>query len=281
MNRSKSQVHGITQYIDRLEKIAEEYGEKVTKEAEKLDEFEKLKRKMYQTLEEVRDSMRDRQLTLKRQGNCHATIASGHKIRQQLDLLRTSLPKLQELHRKAQGKRNAREAARKEELKLRIEDMRNLKKCVDEAQELFTNGNVENVSGTGGGSGGNVPASSLFGSRSNACDEQRAEMNGDEEQALEEMQRKDKELDVGLDSIGKVAERLKNVANEIGTVAERHKIKAENLGDDAQKCDEDLRLLNRRMEEVRQYDKNTNFCCQLVLGLTLLCCVGFVFQQAQ
>lgn len=280
MNRSKSQVHGISQYIERLEKIAEEYGEKVTKEAEKLDEFEKLRRKMYKTLEEVRDSMRERTLTLKRQGNCHATIASGHKIRQQLDMLRTSLPKLQELHRKAQGKRNAKEASRKEELKSRLDDMRHLKKCVDEAQELFTNGNVEAV--TGSGAGANGPASSLFGLRSAGdCDDQRKDLNGDEEQALAEMKRRDQEMDVGLDRIGKVAERLLPMAQEIGNVAERHRIKAEGLGEDAGKAEEDLRLLNRRIEEVRQYDKNTNFCCQLVLGLTLLCCVGFVFQQAQ
>merc|ERR1740121_2999796 len=71
-----------------------------------------------------------------RRGNCHETITKGNSIRQGLNELKQSLPKLQELHRKAQSKRFV-AARHKEELQARYKDIRVLKRHVDEVHELF------------------------------------------------------------------------------------------------------------------------------------------------
>lgn len=124
-----TQLHGIGECLTRLEKIAEECGEKQAQAVEK-DEFLRVKQRLYVLLEETRDHIHERSTLLKRRGNCHETITKGHSIRQNLDEMRKCLPRLQELHRKAQNKRGA--AKRKEELQARYKDIRILKRHVDE-----------------------------------------------------------------------------------------------------------------------------------------------------
>eukprot|EP00439_Symbiodinium_sp_Y106_P054356 s1795_g7.t1 len=133
--RMKTQLHGIGDLVKRLEAIADACGEQKSKEDLPKDEFLRLKQRVYVLLEQGRNDIHERQKLLSKRGNCTESIRKGHEVRQALDELRASLPKLQALHKKAQSKRGAK--AKKEELQARYQDIRVLKRHVDELNELF------------------------------------------------------------------------------------------------------------------------------------------------
>lgn len=272
----KTQLHDIGDYVKRLEKIAEECGEKPPQQvAQEKDEFLRVKRRIYELLESTRELIHDRAKILQKRGNCHETITKGHTIRQNLDELRRCLPKLQELHKKAQGKRNA--IRQKEELQARYKDIRVLKRHVDEIDALFAehSGRTEVPSADG-----LMPRATLLGARAAINDEDaRRLLTADEEEALTSMKRRDAELDKQVADVGAVIQRLDPLARQIGMTAEAQKMRAEGIIVDVESADRDLRVINKRITEVMKYEKNTNFCCQMVLLVALLCCVGFVFQQ--
>lgn len=278
-----TQLHGIGDFVKRLERIAEECGEQPGKQKKEKDEFLRTKQRIYALLEQVREDILNRGTLLRKRGNCYETIQKGHAIRQSLDELKKSLPKLQELHKRAQGKRGAGSGQKKDELQMRYNDIRVLKRHVDEVNELFTS-STTGTDAPGAGSSGD-PQASLFGLRDAARGGGRGDVDGrralsaEEEDALSSMKRRDQDLDRQAAEIGRVVERLDPLAREIGSAAERSRLRAEAMTTDVEKAEEDLKQLNKRMAEVMQYEKNTNTCCQLVLGIALLCCVGFVFQQ--
>jgi hypothetical protein len=267
---------GIADYIKRLEKVIEECGESKPKDPEPKDEFLKVKQRIYVLLEQAREDICDRQTLLKKRGNCKETIQKGHNIRQALDELKRSMPRLQELHKKAQSKRGAKAVARREELQARYQDIRVLKRHIDEVNELFMSGIDIPSDGTG------TAGATLLGlrdtARGNPEDSKRA-LSADEEDALAAMKRRDAALDQQVTEIGQVIERLDPLARQIGQTAERQRIRAETIGADVGKAKDDIDVLNKKITEVMRYQRNTNCCCYLVLTVSFLCCVGFVFQQ--
>ncbi|CAE8588711.1 unnamed protein product, partial [Polarella glacialis] len=273
-------LHGIGEFIRRLEKIAEECGEKKAKETEPKDEFLRLKQRVYALLEQARNDIHERQILLKKRGNCQESIQKGYNVRQNLDELKRSLPRLQELHKRAQGKRGAKD--KKDELQARYQDIRVLKRHIDEINELFLSGHDVPTDASGAPSFGPQSAS-LLGLRDIARgtdpEDGRRNMTGEEEGALAAMKKRDGELDQQVGEIGKVIERLDPLAKQIGVTADRQRIRAEGLNTDVSKAEHDLESLNKRVTDIMKYEKNTNFCCQMVLGVSLLCCVGFIFQQ--
>lgn len=271
-------VAGIDQYIKRLEDIAEACGEKPQKDQVQKDEFLRHKQKCYQLLEEVRENIVSRQQLMKKRGNCYETIQKGHTIRAQLDDLRKLQLRLQELHKKAQGKWNA--SKKQDELQDRYQVIRLLKRQTDEANEMFLSGQVDSAASGGlrdAGNGRDAPSVSLLGMASEA--DRRRELSLEEQGVIDDIRKRDAELDKQVAEVGDVVARLNDIAGNIGTTADRQKQKAEALLTDVEKADGDLKQLNKRVAEVIQYEKNTNFFCQMVLGIALLCCVGFIMQQ--
>eukprot|EP00434_Breviolum_minutum_P018968 symbB.v1.2.016725.t1/scaffold1271.1/size203481/15 len=289
-----TQLHGIGDLIKRLEAIAEACGEK-KKEDQPKDEFLRLKQRVYVLLEEARKDIHERQKLLNKRGNCKETIQKGHSVRQALEELRQlsdchrcshwiemridwrrALPKLQALHKKAQSQRSAK--GRKEELQARYQDIRILKRHVDELNELFVSGAEETA-----------PSATLFGrpdgvgglrdlARASAEDTRR-DLTSQEEDALAAMKRRDEDIEKQLSEVGQALGRLDPLARQIGQTAERHRLRAEALTAEVDKTEGDMQTLNKRVTEVMRYERNTSCCCQLVLMVVLLCCVGFIFQQ--
>jgi len=270
-----TQLHGIGDLIKRLEAIAEACGEK-KKEDQPKDEFLRLKQRVYVLLEEARKDIHERQKLLNKRGNCKETIQKGHSVRQALEELRRALPKLQALHKKAQSQRSAK--GRKEELQARYQDIRILKRHVDELNELFVSGAEETA-----------PSATLFGrpdgvgglrdlARASAEDTRR-DLTSQEEDALAAMKRRDEDIEKQLSEVGQALGRLDPLARQIGQTAERHRLRAEALTAEVDKTEGDMQTLNKRVTEVMRYERNTSCCCQLVLMVVLLCCVGFIFQQ--
>lgn len=270
---------GIAEFVKKLEKIAEECGEKKAKEAESKDEFLRTKQRIYTLLEDSRTLLHDREKLLRARGNCYESIQKGHAIRQHLGELDGCYLKLQELQRKAQNKWGA--ASKKEEHQARYKDIRILKKHKDEVVELFSRT-----------SAGLSPQAGLFGKQrepeldllrgaAQAGQEAGRLVTAEEQEALAQMKARDAEIDKQVGELGTVIGRLDPLAREIGRAAERQKIKAEALTAEVQDAEKDLESLNKRVGEVIRYEKHTNCCCQIVLLVALLCCVGFVFQQLQ
>merc|ERR1711879_157267 len=151
----------------------------------------------------------------------------------------------------------------------------------DEANDLFISSNSGVDIDALGGDCPN-PAASLLGLRHAAAEEDCKRLLTEQESAgIDKIRQRDKELDKQIDEIGQIVNRAGEVAKEIGMSAERQKAKADDLGTDVEKAEKDIHELNKRVKEVMKYEKNTNFCCQMVLVIGLLCCVGFIFQQLQ
>lgn len=272
-----SQLHGIRNLVKSLEKIAAECGEKPVKEPEPKDQFLALKTRMCGMLEDVRNLIHERGILLTKRGNCQETIEKGHKIRTLLDELKRSLPTLQELHKKALKKRGA--AQRSEELQNRYQDIRVLKRQIDEAHELFLTCNV-------GDAGRDVAGvmsmdSTLFGRSEKTIGATNRQMSEDEKRDLEKMRQRDQGLDQHADEVLKTVGNLREIATEIGSSATRTREKADGISTDVDKATDDLKTMNKKLTEVMRMQRNTECCCYLVLGVVLLCCVGFVFQQLQ
>jgi len=266
---------GITEYVKKLEKIAQDCGDKpVTREAAlEKDEFLRVKKRVYVLLEETREAIQERSTLLKRRGNCHETITKANTIRQNQDELKRSLPKLQELHKKAQNKRGA--SRQKEELQARYKDIRVLKRHADEVADLWASnsGGAENHS------------ERLLGSREETVigrartEDTRRALSAEEEEALATMKKRDLELDDHIGEIGLIIDRLDPLARQIGLTAEQQRLKAEAITGDVEKADQDLLAMNTSIEKVMKYEKNTNCVCQMMLLLVFLCCLGFVLHQ--
>jgi len=266
-------VHGINAYVKKLQVIQEACGKKKVagQEAEPKDEFVRNKLRMYMLIEDVRDGVRDRQAVIKRRGICHETINKGHENRQKMAELQRSLPQMQQLHKKAMGKRSA--AQNKEELAARYQDLRVLKRHVDEVRELIegTNADMEDV--------GTRPE--LFGLREAGRGDPdiKRDLTDDEKQALADMRARDEKIDQQAGEIGDVVQRLVPLAEQIGVTAERQKAQADTL---TSSVDKNLKEIERQSEftkELIKYEKSTTQCCQMVLGLLLLCVIGFIFNQ--
>lgn len=273
--------------IATLEKIARECGERPAQSAEVAkDEFLRLKSHMYSLLTEVRESVLQRQALLNKRGHCHETIERGHIVRKQLDELKKSLPRLQEIHKKAQQKRGAKKtAAKKEELNMRYQDIRNLKRRVDEVTQLFHGESLRAHDGPGGalrdaaGGAGGAPAATLFGRPEADARRDCGPLSEEDRGEIDRLRARDKTNDQTVEEIGGVLNRMAPMVGHIGQVAEHQRKKADNLSTDIEKAQTDLGEMNKRISEVIRYEKNTNLCCQLLLGLVFMCCVGFIFQQ--
>lgn len=269
-------VHGINAYIKKLEAIAEQCGEKKTvKDVETKDEFILCKMRMYMLLEDIKTGVKERHDLMKRRGICHESITKGHEHRQKLAELQISLPKLQQLHKKAMGKRSAKKEKNQDELKNRYEDIRILKKHVDEIREI--------VESNGANEDAIAPSAQLLGLRDTA--NARGDPNTarpfteEEQQALAEMRARDKQIDQQVGEIGSIVERMVPLAQEIGHTAERQKQQADAITAGVEKNREEIERQNEATKELIKYEKSTTTCCQMVLGLLLLCVIGFVFHQ--
>mmetsp|Transcript_23131 Transcript_23131/g.37680 ORF Transcript_23131/g.37680 Transcript_23131/m.37680 type:complete len:280 (-) Transcript_23131:217-1056(-) len=275
-----TQLHGIGDLIKRLGAIADACGEK-KKEDQPKDEFLRLKQRVYVLLEEARKDIHERQKLLNKRGNCKETIEKGHSVRQALEELRRALPKLQALHKKAQNQRGAK--GRKEELQARYQDIRILKRHVDELNELFVSGQAAEET---------TPSAKLFGRPSGvggvgglrelgraSPEDTRRDLTSQEEDALAAMKRRDEDIEQQLSEVGQALGRLDPLARQIGQTAERHRLRAEALTAEVDKTEGDMQMLNKRVTEVMRYERNTSCCCQIVLMVVLLCCIGFIFQQ--
>lgn len=263
-------------FVDRLEGIAEQCGHKKSKGEGEKDEFLRVKNKVYQSLEEVRETIHERTALLRKRGNCNETIQKGVWIRQQVDELKRSLPKLHELHKQSKKRLSKSDP---DEHQRRYDVIRNLKQRVDEVQELFISANVGDqvLSDTA-----TNPQSTLFGKGlrdAGRGDDSKKLLDQEEQDAIGKMRVRDQEIDKQVGNIGAVLDRLKPMAQNIGTTARQHAEMAGNVGTDVDTANEDLKELNKRVTEIMKYEKNTTFCCQLVLCIAFLCLLGVIFQQ--
>jgi DNA repair exonuclease SbcCD ATPase subunit len=269
-------VQGINTYIKKLEAIADACGEKtVTKETGVKDAFQDLKSRMHELITQIRKGVHDRQALTSKRGICHETIQKGSENRRKLDDLQKLYADLQAVHKKALGKRSS--AQKKEELQERWQDVRVLKKLVDDTRELVEAANEGNEDPAL-----RVPSATLLGLREAAARgdyvTNRA-LSEEENQVMDEISARQKGIDNQLGDLDKVVNRLGDMAPRIGHTAEMQTKQAEEISKGIDKNIEELGAQTKKAKEIIQYQKNTNLCCQMVLGLLLLCIVGFICHQ--
>lgn len=278
-----SQLSGLLLYEERLDKIATQCGENKKKDEATLDEFDTTKRKLYDTLVDARKNIISRHTMLKNGSHNRESVELSAKIRRQLEELDTTYPKLQKLLQgKSRGSwRNSNKTVPKEERETRIEDMRLLNRQIKEARDLYERGiaeqmslDIEAPSDVPSAFGGDLRDAARRGSV-----EKGKLLDNDEERVIGDIRHRDSQHDQKLDAMGQVLHRLNDVATQIGATAERHSSKADALATDVENADEKLKKLNKRMDEIKKYEKSTNFCCQFMLFIALLACAGFIYQQ--
>lgn len=271
-------LHGIDAHIKKLDAIAIKCGQKeVDKEEKSKDEFINKKREIHKLVEEVREGCVERKKILDRRGICHETITKGHDNREKLRRLQMVYGDIQALHKKTTGKR--RPGQSKEELHARWEDIRTLKKLVDNCRESVEGGNFnEDPTLTE-----SAPRAQLFGLREAGQargdpDTKRA-MNEEEEQALAAMKARDEAIDEQVGQVGDVLDRLKDVGLHMGEEAERQKRKIDEIDVLVDKNSTEIKRQDDVAKSIIQYQKNTDSCCKMVMGLMILAVVGVVFKQ--
>lgn len=278
---------GINVHIKTLETIAEKCGEKKKDDKPAVkDDFQQTKATMYRMLEVLRENIRERQALQKNRGSAgsYEVIEKGVRIREQMQSLERYLPKLQEIHRKQQNKTRT---FSKEELQKRYQDIRVLKRCIDEVKCSFQ-GNTDlpdlpegEIDASGGGN--SCPRATLFGNSAlraagNASDSKR-DLTDEEAGAMDRFKNRDAMFDNMLDEISLTVDRLKPIAEQIGTSAQRQQLLAEDIRENAEKAEDDLRSMNVRLHEVMQYEKGTTFFCRFFLIMILMACLGFLYNQ--
>jgi len=106
-------------------------------------------------------------------------------------------------------------------------------------------------------------------------------MTEEELAAVARIKTRDAEHEKRIDEMGQVVGRVHDVAKQIGVSAERQAMRIEGLVTDVDKCEQDIRAMNKKAKEIMEYEKNTNFCCQTILCLTLFICAGFILNHVQ
>jgi len=277
--KSTSCIHGISSYIKKVEAIADQCGEKkAAAVAETKDEFILTKMRMYMLIEDIRTGVQERSTLMKRRGICSETITKGHEHRQKLTELQSLLPKLQQLHKKATKKQksNANDA-KSQENAMRWQDIRVLTAHVKDTRDL--------VEGQAQDEDMGAPSSQMLGLGLRDAANARGDPNTqrpfteEEQQVLTDMRTRDKQIDQQVGEIGSIVERMVPIAEQIGFTAEKQKQQADVLSTAVDKNREEIDRQSEATKALIKYEKSTTQCCQMVLGLILLCVVGFIFHQ--
>lgn len=275
--RSTSCIHGIASYIKKVEAIADQCGEKkVAAAAETKDAFVLKKMRMYMLIEDIRDGAQERSALMKRRGICSETITKGHEHRQKLTELKSLLPELQQLHKKATKKQKANaNDAKSQENAMRWQDMRVIKEHVKATADLV-DGQEEDAG---------APSAQILGLGLRDAANARGDTNTqrafteEEQQVLTDMRARDKQIDQQVGEIGCIVERMVPIAEQIGFTAEKQKMQADAISSGVDKNRDEIDRQNEATKELIKYEKSTTQCCQMVLGLLLLCVVGFICHQ--
>jgi hypothetical protein len=273
---TRSFITGIAGFEEKLKLIAEECGEKGLndKQPGEKDEFTRLKLEMHLVYGELRDGVKERHDLMKKRGNCNETIQMRQKNWQKLEKLKSNLSKMQEINKKQMSKRDKK---KKEELSIRIQDIRVLTSMVNDAKDLTEGAGTEQDATLGGG-----PSATLFGGaglREAARGDMSRGLTPEEQEELDKMRTRDKQIDDEVGVIGGIVERMVPLAQQIGITAEQQKKQADAIADQVEKNTQEILRQNKYCKEIQRFEKNTQSCCQIVLMLLLLCVVGFIMNQ--
>jgi len=273
---TRSYLTGIAGFEEKLRLIAEECGEKVNdKQPGEKDEFVRLKLEMHLVYGELREGVQERHDLMKRRGNCQETIQMRQKNWLKMEKMKRNLSQMQALNKKAMSKRDKK---KKEEVSIRIQDIRVLTSMVNEAKDLIEGAGTEQDATLGGGQ-----AATLFGGGLREAGRGDPNMNRgltpEEQEELDKMRTRDKEIDDQVGIIGNIVERMVPIAQQIGITAEQQTKQADAVAEAVEKNTVEILRQNKYCKEIQRFEKNTQCCCQITLMLLLLCVVGFVMNQ--
>jgi hypothetical protein len=195
-------------------------------------------------LELLRRGVHERQALLDEHGPSVRTVRLGVEVRQRLEELDQSLPRLQALLRR-------RSCVNKEDTQARYNDFRCLKRQIDEAKDLFHGVGLEEADRSGAQvqSAASRSKTAQFGLPHDGADEAgrpnaQRDMTCEEKAAMGHIRQRSSEMDEHLGDIGLAVDRLKDLAGQIGTSAERQKERAEVLTKDVDDAQDGITAVN-------------------------------------
>lgn len=259
---------------------------------ELLDEFSRLKAKMYLDLESIRILIRERKVIINRKGNNVESIERGIMITGEIKNLQTNFKRLADLYTKQCKNRKGKfENIDEKELEQRYNDLAVLKRqimdCKSNAKSCAT------TTGLGKGESGGVEEyRTLTELRSEKLQRERDERNNqtttetitgddhtglwnkheeeDQQKYIQKWKKQDQEFDTHLSEIGQAIDRISEVAVQIGEKAEVGSEMVKELQTQADEATVELKLVNSKLKAVMLKQNNTTCCCRVVLGVLLI-----------
>jgi len=275
---------GLKTVKSKLEKIQHECGDndKAGDGKEEKDDFIRLKKSMYDMVAILRDKIRQRLTTLKERGNNVETIQLGVRIQAMIKDLENMFPKLQAMVQKQAAGGLLRKRLSPEEVESRYNDIGVLKKHVEEAKRSHqANRELDEneLDQAWAGSNEREERDNLLAGANIRVDNTDRDMTEGESALVNRMAARDKEFDNILNDIALEVDALGESANKIGEAADRQNVIINELTRKGEDAHEGVKDLQGRIKDIMEQDKNSTFCCRIILILTLLGIIGIILQK--
>lgn len=277
---------GLGDVRSKLEHIEKEcVGQKADKELQdkEKDEFVRVKAKCYGLLTIVREKIRYRYGIIKERGNNVEAIQLGIKIQGMIKDMEKMLPVLHNVLTKQASATFLRRRLKPEEIEERYKDLAVLKKHVQDCKTSY-HGNreldkeeFEEAWATEAEDG---KRQQLFGGGGRIqVDQSGRAVQSSEQEVIDKWAAKDKEFDTMLDEISIDIEALGQHAVNIGAAAERQGALIEGVGKKVDTADAGVKDLSSRVKDIIEQDKNSTFCCRVILVVLLMIIAGMIISK--
>lgn len=255
---------------------------------DKSDKFLQLKYFITQDLTEYKMKIHDRFQLQKTAGASVEVISLSAQIRHLDGELTKNLEKLKEVYRKqCDGSFFifSRSNTDQKELSERYAQLSNIAAQVEEARKAWrTNQDADT-----GESPTNNARSKVLGSKAKSSIEEKpkqkvlrqGELDEHEKEALDRWKEADQKLDVEIDEVGHVVDRLRPIADEIGLQSQKQEKMLAMIKTRAERASQGIRQVSIRLRQIVDTERKSTFACRVVLVLVLLGLGIWIYERSK
>ena len=276
----------MNQLRQRLEVISSETGDGPSNNAKSKskDEFKNLKQTIAANVRDVRQALKERDALLQKGASgTKETVQKSYKIREQIKQAKEDAQKLANLQRKEAGKKKGKDA---EQVEQRLEVVQLVWKHIEECEALekrrYQGKNSEaRVELFGGGRGGGAGAGpSGVGPVSRVPvggGTELPEIDLETQDGLKALQRKDQQIDEGLDQIAEGVNDLRHLAIDMRDEVKVQSAMVDEITHKVDAASGHLTNLNKRMKKTLANTRSADrFILDFILLVILLGVVGYI-----
>lgn len=270
--------------ISRLENLDAELAPPSDKKDDadaNLDEFGRLKKKCARTVKDARKMIEERDELLEKQsgGGTKQTVEMSARIRHQLRALREDAQRMSDLQRKQQEKAEKKKKGgpSQEEVEHRAEIVDLTWKHIEECEQLEKRrlGGPSASSRTALLSGAGANRNQKAATTTTLKDIDDPEL----EAGLQQLQKKDQEIDAELDVLSKGVGRLKGIAVDIQSEVKMQNVMVDELTDKVDGATGHLKDLNKKLKDtLEQVGGAQRIIVNVILLVIVLAIVAFAYK---